>query len=137
MLSRLSFVTQGSSLSLQGEILCFNKCTLETGGELDYAVVSKRFRPYCTCELEHSVPWRPHYAFKIFVQQGLEQECYPTLTCHRPIDISHGPVLPWEEYHVDTNQVRVTWRGMMTAIRNSSKVTQPGPNKRRLKVSPG
>ena len=42
---------------LQGEILCFNKRTLDTGGELDYAVVSKRFRPYCSCELERSVPW--------------------------------------------------------------------------------
>ena len=94
---------------MQGEILNVGMASIDSGNEIDFAIVSKRLRPFCTCQRNMHVPWRPHVALQIDVQQTFELEQFPVLTRHRPIAALQGPNLPWGDFLVDETQVELKW----------------------------
>ena len=97
---------------IKGHILCPQQATLATGNKLDYAVHSKELRGCITAQVQHDVPWGPHYGILFTWTTGGSQAHIQVLEDKIPLTQCLGPRLPWSHFQysqdIDHNKIPPT-----------------------------
>ena len=88
----------GFARRLQGCIVPAGKPTIASGNELDYLIVSKSLQGSVEVTVDHTVPFRPHFALHVSLKGGLQQVRLPSLNNIDPVPPSFGPRRAWEHF---------------------------------------
>ena len=82
---------------IKGNILATPDATISSGSVLDYAILSHSLWGRMELEVQHDVPWGPHYGLlgTLHLDGPLLQPC-EMLEDRPPLDLCSGPRLPWE-----------------------------------------
>ena len=96
-----ALVESGIPRMMQGHVVATHEATISTGGELDFLVVSAPLVGSVSVEVQHTVPFKPHYGLNVVVKNALSQVIVPSLNSVDAVPKTFGPRRPWSHFATD------------------------------------